>query len=118
MLEKGLGCMQIQSTVNLRLTRRSAEAYKNNLIISLYGNLTLFSRHVLAMGLCIRLRQILGDETEADHNFLRNFARVLIRLKWKFGDENEDFRHARSGWLTICGVDVHCEFQLNVLGSV
>lgn len=70
--------MQIQATVNLRLTRRSAEAYKNNLIISLYGNLTLFSRHVLAIRLCIRLRQILGEETEADHNFLRNFARVLI----------------------------------------
>lgn len=62
MLEKGLSCMQIQSTVNLRLTRRSAEAYENNLIISLYGNLTLFSRHVLAMVLCIKLRQILGDE--------------------------------------------------------
>lgn len=46
--------MQIHSTVNHRLLRRCDEACKNNLINSLYDNLILFSRHVLAMGLCIR----------------------------------------------------------------
>jgi hypothetical protein len=49
--------MQIHSTVNHLPSRRSAESHNRNRIISLYGNLILFSRHVLAMVLCIKLRR-------------------------------------------------------------
>lgn len=41
-----------------------------------------------------------------------------MKLIWKLGDEEEDFRHTRAGWLTVGGVHIHRELQLDVLRSV
>lgn len=45
-------------------------------------------------------------------------ASLIVKLKWKLGNEKENFRHTRAGWLTVGGVHIHRELQLDVLRSV
>lgn len=57
---------------------------------------------------------------KTDHNS-QDFScslSLIVKLIWKLGDEEENFRHTRTGWLSVGGVDVHRELQLDVLRSV